>query len=1101
MRSGFLLIFCLLYLGKIPAGAQSVRFKKIDANDGLPQNSVYAIEQDALGFLWFVTAEGLCRYDGYSIRVYGVNTKDSSGLASLAIRSIYADPEHKLWVTTMDAGLNCLDFRTGKFSYFTNDSLDLNSIPTNNLTDIVRFENRLFIGTMNKGVIEMDLENNSFRTLFDTAKGPLHNPVRSLELDKKRRLWIAGWGDGLIRYNLDNGSFEVFKNDGLPGNILTNHIRNVYADSKNRIWISHWSQGINVYYPETGRMLSSHDSSWLGKKLPYGLISEFLEDAAGNIWLASAESGAIVFNEKTGTVNTYMHNSFVPESISDNAVFSLKEDRSGLIWLGTWRGGISVYNPRQAAFGYYGHDPSDSSSIHHNNVYSIVQLRNGKIWVGTSEAISVYDPALHKFSRLDLNRPEKDKTLLHNSVIYCLYESSDGRIWIGTSGGGLFSFDQHTELFRFYPHSKKPNTLQASSSVDVQELDGKIYIATFGGGMSLYRPETDDFQTWDVVPGDPGSLSSSSVWDLLVHSSGKKLWAATSVGLNLFDPQTGKFKRYIPEENDSVSAAITTLFYDSKGRLWLCTDKGLAEFNEERSEFIPHSSFAEFLSYSLSSVLEDDNGNLWIGGTRGLAKYNPETKEVKVYSYSSGLQGTEFLPKAVLKTVNGTMYFGGLSGLNIFHPDAIRQNNYCPPVVITGFSVLNEMRKKNTDASFLKSVTLTYKETFFTFYFTVPEFSDPSSNTFLYRLDGFNDKWVDIGTSNQVTFTNLNPGIYQLHLKAKNSDGVESAETTVIEIIVTPPFWKTTWFYAICVLLIAGCIWLYIRIREHRLQNEKKLLELKVEERTVELKREKIKVEEAHKDIRDSIHYARRIQDAILPLNEDIRKHLPGSFVFYQPKDIVSGDFYWFTRLDKYLFIAVADCTGHGVPGAFMSMIGNTLLNEIVKQKKISEPAEILSHLDKGVAQALKQDHTNSESRDGMDIALVRITSENNRVREIIYAGANRPVLNVSGTIIREYKPDKFPIGGLNTINAKLFNQKNIEVIPGSFLYLFSDGYVDQFGGERGKKFKIKSLENILTSINGREASDQELVLKDSFESWKGNLEQVDDVLIIGFKI
>jgi serine phosphatase RsbU (regulator of sigma subunit) len=259
----------------------------------------------------------------------------------------------------------------------------------------------------------------------------------------------------------------------------------------------------------------------------------------------------------------------------------------------------------------------------------------------------------------------------------------------------------------------------------------------------------------------------------------------------------------------------------------------------------------------------------------------------------------------------------------------------------------------------------------------------------------------------------------------------------------------------------------------------------------------KLEIEHRHKEVMDSVNYAKKIQEAILPELPEIFKHVPHSFILFKPRDIVSGDFYWFAQRDQVSILAAVDCTGHGVPGAFMSMIGNTLLNKIVLEKNITDPAEILSKLDQEVNHALKQDRVDSESRDGMDIALLRIDYSKN---EICYAGANRPLYKVKNNEIEEIKATKFPIGGMKFENEKVFQNHYISIQPFDTFYISTDGYADQFGG-KGKKLMTKKFKDILLSIQDKRMSEQRQYLDEFIEDWKKEFEQTDDILVIGLRI
>jgi serine phosphatase RsbU (regulator of sigma subunit) len=257
-------------------------------------------------------------------------------------------------------------------------------------------------------------------------------------------------------------------------------------------------------------------------------------------------------------------------------------------------------------------------------------------------------------------------------------------------------------------------------------------------------------------------------------------------------------------------------------------------------------------------------------------------------------------------------------------------------------------------------------------------------------------------------------------------------------------------------------------------------------------------IEEKNHDITDSIQYAKRIQQAILPSLQQIKNALPDSFVYFAPKDIVSGDFFWFNETANSYFLGVVDCTGHGVPGAMMSMIGYNFLGQIVNEKDIEQPAEVLNELHRKVLLALNKDYNTRDVKDGMDVSLIRIDK---KTRKIFYSGAVRPVYIVNEGKLTEIKGDIYSVGGIKDANTQSFSQHEIEAAPGSCIYLFSDGYADQFGGPKGKKFKYKQLREVITANAHLPMEEQGVVLEQTFLRWKGKLEQVDDVCVVGLRI
>jgi serine phosphatase RsbU (regulator of sigma subunit) len=283
-----------------------------------------------------------------------------------------------------------------------------------------------------------------------------------------------------------------------------------------------------------------------------------------------------------------------------------------------------------------------------------------------------------------------------------------------------------------------------------------------------------------------------------------------------------------------------------------------------------------------------------------------------------------------------------------------------------------------------------------------------------------------------------------------------------------------------------------------RLEDHYKNLEQKVKDRTAEISQKAAEIAEKNKDIEDSIRYAKRIQNAILPPNDFLKELFPASFILYKPKDIVSGDFYWSHRDEDNHMFAVVDCTGHGVPGAFMSIVGNDQLNYAVNVKGANNPGDIMNYLNEGVRQALRQRSGESAVRDGMDMTLISI---NYKTKKLNYAGAFNPVYVFREGELIELAVDRCAVGGFIDEDLFQFENREFDLLENDMIYIFSDGYVDQFGGPRGKKLKPKRFRAVLESVHKSKLDDQKEMLDQSILDWMGELEQVDDILLAGFKI
>ncbi|MFQ3579940.1 MAG: triple tyrosine motif-containing protein, partial [Bacteroidales bacterium] len=482
--------------------------------------------------------------------------------------------------------------------------------------------------------------------------------------------------------------------------------------------------------------------------------------------------------------------------------------------------------------------------------------------------------------------------------------------------------------------------------------------------------------------------------------------------------------------------------------------------------------------------------------------------------------------RSCYKAADSKMYFGGQNGLTAFYPDSIQVSNYKPNIVITDLKIFNKSVEINSEIlgmkileksiTFTDEIELSYRHSVFSIEFASLDYTFPENNKYKYKMVGFDEDWIETNAKKRfATYTNLSGGEYVFKVRATNSSGVWNDMEKSLKIKVNPPFWKTAWFFSVLLILLLICIYVFIKVRERQLIKEKDKLEFQVKERTMEINMQKEEIEqqrdrlnETNNELRrinhlisDSLVYAKKIQEAMLPNPDVIKTYLSDFFLFFMPRDIVSGDFYWFYHLNDKIYLAAADCTGHGVPGAFMSMIGTTLLNEIVVEKEEYTPSEILLKLNAGVIKALNQQTGNSNltQDDGMDITICAIDKSKNKVE---IACANHVVYIVDDDEMITIQGECISIGGMFSVVGK--RQYSNYVFPlnsGMLIYMFSDGYQDQFGGEKNKKFLGSKFKEMLYNNRHYPMNKQRDILEERFKDWKGGNKQVDDILVMGLKL
>ncbi|HEU4718248.1 MAG TPA: two-component regulator propeller domain-containing protein [Bacteroidia bacterium] len=1089
--------------------SQDYKFSHIGVENGLSQSVVNCTLQDRLGFMWFGTQEGLNRYDGNNFTIYKRNPEDSNSLSNNFIYSMCEDRNGILWIGTNGGGLNSFNPATGKFIHYMNDPKDNSSISN----DIVRAvladdDGTIWLGT-DGGLNRLDPATGKC-TRFVNNPNDLYSlssdNITAMTKDASGNLWIGTYGKGICMFDKASRKFFNYQitdkelNDLYSAAVVTDEkrksqcsiVRCLLFGDATHLWIGTNGGGVEIFNTEK-HIFESILFPGVGKEsISNTLVLSLCDDGENNIWIASFESRIDIYNRATGHIRHYVPVEHDFYALNSSGIRTIFRDANGNMWIGTNGDGINVYFTSTSTIEHIrkSEDPSaGNNTLLSNKIMCVMEDKDDVIWMGTSGGgLTTYDRKTNKYTQ----HPELS-TSINNSVI-SLLQSSDGKIWVGTYGEGLNCYDPVTKKITSY---SPDNRLDDGNILCIAEEPSTHYIwfGTFGAGMYRLDPKTDSLKQFTK---DSSGLSSDYIYTIFFDKSGT-LWIGTRTGgVMMRDPLTGKFISYVHDDQDKNSISNNIVYCvaeDNAGDLWMSTANGLNRFDRKTKKFTTWYERDGLPSDNIYSVVPDEKGNLWLSHNKGLTRFSPSAAEgfrFKNFGPGAGVQSSEFNQGAFFSR-NGELFFGGQKGLNIIDSRNVEPKQPPPPVYIISYRRFGKVIVKDTNIIYSHDLTVSWRDNNFLFELAALDYVDPSKNLFQYKLDGLDDDWSAPTTNRFVSYTNLPGGNYTLWVKAANCNGNWSEPKMLLHITVNPPFWKTNWFYSVCVIVLIGGVFGFIRYRTSAIKKENRILEAKVAERTHELAQK-------NADITASIEYARRIQSAILPDLSYIYRHLPESFVLYKPKDIVSGDFYWFNYNEKTgrIMLAVADCTGHGVPGALMSIIGHNLLNEIVAEKGIDEPGQVLEKLNEGVRAALKQNLHEKDTTDGMDIALLSIDRAKN---EIAFAGALRPLIFIRKGLLSKIDSDRFPIGGSQDTRERKFNVHRLKVEKGDTLYMFSDGIADQFGGEKGKKFMMKRLLETLTSLQEHPVKEQAQVLDNVFETWKEGFEQVDDVLIVGIRI
>ena len=597
-------------------------------------------------------------------------------------------------------------------------------------------------------------------------------------------------------------------------------------------------------YAQQNRMAFEHFS--IEEGLSQATILCILQDSRGFIWIGTFDG----LNKYDGyNFTVYKEDIDDTNSLSNNTVSSVYEDRSGVIWIGT-DNGLNQYDRQADKFKRYMHNPADTNSLSSNKIRSIYEDRTGKLWIGTyGGGLIKFDPQKNQFQHYkhDANNPNS----LSNDFVYRIYGDTSGVLWIGTYGGGLNKFDLQKEQFTHYKHdANNPSSLSGNDIFSIYEDKSRVlWIGTYGGGLNKFDRQKEQFKHYKHDAKDPNSLSSDAVYMIYEDKSGT-LWVGTLNGLNRFDREQQQFK-YLRLNtnypNRIVTEAVYSIYEDRLGTLWIGTSNGLYKINQQDEQINRFGEKEGLLNRVIYGILEDERGNIWLSTNRGISKLNRQTERFKNYSLEDGLQSNEFNFGAYYKNSEGEMFFGGIGGMNIFHPDSINDNQFIPPVVITGFKIFNkavpiDVNEGNLPSiprhiSELDEIRLSHKESVFTFEFSALAYSAPEKNLYAYTMVGFDKEWYYANASRRfATYTNLDAGEYTFKVKGSNKDGVWNEEGTSIKITITPPPWKTWWSYSLYILIITSTIVGFFYWRTYSVRKRKEELEIEVDNRTRELK-------------------------------------------------------------------------------------------------------------------------------------------------------------------------------------------------------------------------------------------------------------------------
>ena len=828
----------------------AIPFFRIAKETGISHSAIRQVVQDADGYLWIGTEDGLNRFDGRKMVVFNSEPDNPKSLSSNFIEDIAFDAAGNIWVATI-SGLNKLDPTLGYFERFLPEENEANSLPFPAIQTIKPDDaGRIWIG--GKQLACLDTATKRFQVWDIPADGtPVNGALVESIVDISPQELLLATGRGLFRFHKEQGAFTHIPLP-IPPSRNPRVIR-VFHDSQDRIWASTMNglfqldrtYQVLAHYqadPDDPNSVSDHD------------LSVIMEDPAGYLWFGSFSQGLNRLDPTTGQFQHYRNDAKDEQSLSDNIIWSMLVDQQGSMWVGTNNGlnrtepgfaNSKADGPTQSFASY----PSPSSlrpNASVDAIRTILEDQNGDLWVGTDGGGLSLIPQDGGDIISVQHEPDRGSSISSDRV-RIIIEDADQNLWLGSFGGlnllsastrqaykGKLTQAPWTHIPIPVPH------LPDSVGVQIRALymgqDGTLWIGSSHNGLYALDPKTQQIKAYVNKPDDPTSLSNNDVLAVYEDRSGN-IWVGTfGGGLNKLDKTTGTFTRYQydPARSTSISDDFVWVFHeDQKGNLWIGTQGGLnclpAGKDNEFTKLREKDGLPNNVIYG---ILADQDGRLWLSTNKGLAVYNPKTEQIFSYDKRDGLLADEFNPNAYGDSPRtGKLYFGGVIGYHAFDPAGFQPDTFAPPVVISALIRYRESEQQNEKqinyfAGQKTGLTFTYKDNLITLDVAMLNFRQAHKNIYQYRLQGLQNSWFPL-EEGRITFTNLPAGRYTLQIKGANHHGVWQAEPTSIPLRVYPPWWWSFFAKVAYILAALGLLVLFYRYQLNRQLAEREAQELR----------------------------------------------------------------------------------------------------------------------------------------------------------------------------------------------------------------------------------------------------------------------------------
>lgn len=856
-----------LLLGLTAMSAQAeIRFDHISSADGLSSSWVRCFHQDPTGFIWIGTSDSLDRYDGREIKGFQPELENGRTIFT-AINSVIDRDAHQFWVAT-NSGLFSFDTNTGTFTLF-------DQIGDRPVLDVIIDQSGRIWAAATDGLFLVEDERfesiQKFTTESEGEQSLPHGYVNSLYEDREGRIWV-GTKDGLCLWNEDTRDFTIFDERSGAASLSSTDVLDVAGDRFGRIWMGTYGGGIEVLHDYVGPGSGRVDRVVSGKCI------RLTVDAEDTVWAAMSGGGGLVrfdvgeaLRPDDISVERFQRVLGDEWSLGEDSIFSVFEDREGDIWVGTYGDGVNYYCKRGKRFAVEEKGTVLGESISENSVTCFFE-EDDYFWVGTMSGLERQRKSDGQFKQY--RSVIGDETTLASDPIFVVYKDTRGNLWVGGWMTGLNRYDYETDTFERFLPSEDPGSIGGAVVFGLlEDSKGRLWVGTDGGGLCRFDYETEQFVRYRHAASDPGSLYDDHINDIIETRDGT-IYLSVYRALERFDPESGTFEHIGHRsefDNGNGGGDIQDVYEDSAGQIWLATNSGLELFNQETRQFRLFGTEDGLPSNNIQAVLDDGLGNLWVTSSKGLSVFvggveAPEYPVFRNMTERDGLSSTQFNIRSSYVGKDGLFYFGGSSGYTYFWPEEISFNETAPSVALTELSLLETSpdqqlayRPIDLNVNSLESLELDYDEASFIVSFAALNYLTPENNRYRYQLEGYDTDWVDAGSSGMAAYTQLPPGRYTFRVLGSNNDGVWATKEKRLGVIVREPWWGTLWFRSTAVVVFGALLIAVYRVRFAILRKQRRVLEAKVKERTLELER-------ANGELEDR-------QEEIASQNEELQRH------------------------------------------------------------------------------------------------------------------------------------------------------------------------------------------------------------------------------------